>query len=75
MTSSKPYAWSQSRIRISPFTSLQQAKDAERRYTLAERKQTGTGQQTIGFSYTSSLKSMGRIPRSHGLYELGLKYK
>ncbi len=28
----------------------------------------------IGFTFVSSLKSMGRIPRSNGCYKLGNKY-
>jgi hypothetical protein len=31
--------------------------------------------KSIGFTGRSSLKSMGRIPRSSGCYELGNKYK
>lgn len=30
---------------------------------------------SIGFTARSSLKSMGRLPRSSGCYELGDKYK
>jgi hypothetical protein len=29
---------------------------------------------SIGFTYVSSLKSMGRIPRSNGCYVVGKKY-
>lgn len=29
----------------------------------------------VGFTFTSSLKSMGLIPRVDGTYELGEKYK
>lgn len=66
--SSRPFAWSLDRIKISPFPSLAKAKEAEKKYKQG-------GQKAIGFSYTSSLKSMGRIPRSSGVFQLGEKYK
>mgnify|MGYP006431420463 CR=1 FL=1 len=75
MSKKTKYAWNSNRIQKSPFPSLQSAKETEKRYMEAERKQKGSGQKTIGFSYTSSLKSMGRIPRSDGSYKLGEKYK
>lgn len=62
---STPFAWSSKRVAISPFSSLKQAKEAENKYKKGVN---------IGFSYTSSLKSMGRIPRSNSFYELGKKY-
>lgn len=69
MSSRRPFPWSLARINISPFPSLAKAKEAEKKY------KQGGGQKAIGFSYTSSLKSMGRIPRSSGFFELGEKYK
>jgi len=60
-----PYSWSSQRVSKSPFKSMADAKNAEKRYKAG---------QNIGFSYVSSLKSMGRIPRSNGSYELGQKY-
>lgn len=52
----------------SPFKDVSSAKQAERKWMR-------NGQKAIGFTATSSLKSMGRIPRSHGGYELGAKYQ
>ena len=70
MTSSSkktPYAWNVKRIQQSPFKDIHAAKQAEQHYL--------NGTKPIGFSYIASLKSMGRIPRSNGLYTLGAKYK
>jgi hypothetical protein len=44
---------------------MKRVKNAERKYK--------RGRQ-IGFTARSSLKSMGRIPRSSGCYVLGDKY-
>ena len=60
-----PYAWKSSAIKKSPFRKLEQAKDAERQYKAGK---------SIGFNAISSLKSLGRIPRSDGCYVLGAKY-
>jgi len=45
---------------------MTRVKKAERKY---KRR------SSIGFTARSSLKSMGRLPRSSGCYELGDKYK
>ncbi len=60
-----PYAWKSSSIKKSPFRKLERAKDAETKYKAG---------QSIGFTAISSLKSLGRIPRSDGCYVLGAKY-
>ena len=60
-----PYAWKSSSIKKSPFRKLKRAKDAETKYKAG---------QSIGFTAISSLKSLGRIPRSDGCYVLGAKY-
>lgn len=52
-------------VRKSPFRTMTRVKEAERKYKRGE---------SIGFTATSSLKSMGRIPRSSGCYVLGEKY-
>ena len=50
----------------SPFKTLKRARDAERRFYQGKK---------IGFTATSSLKSMGRVKRASGCYELGSKYR
>jgi hypothetical protein len=60
-----PYAWKSSSIKKSPFRKLKRAKDAETKYKAGK---------SIGFTAISSLKSLGRIPRSDGCYVLGAKY-
>jgi hypothetical protein len=61
-----PFPWQTRRVQKSPFRAMKQAKKAEATF-LAKR--------SIGFTATSSLKSMGRIPRSSGSYCLGAKYR
>lgn len=68
------YSWNIRFLRHSPFAKgnrtdaeiLRLAKSIQRKY------QQGV---TVPFSYVSSLKSMGRIPRSDGTYTLGDKYR
>ena len=62
----KPIAWSSMAVAISPFRTLERAKQAETSFKKGD---------SIGFTATSSLKSMGRIPRASGLYVIGDKYK
>ena len=50
----------------SPFRTVERLYDAERRFAAG---------RPIGFTARSSLKSMGRIPRADGCYELGKKYR
>jgi len=61
----KPYSLNTRKVARSPFRTINTARKAKKRYT---RK------QPIGFTATSSLKSMGVIPRASGCYELGAKY-
>lgn len=61
-----PYSVSKARSEISPMKSVEKVKKVLRRFKEGE---------AIGFTYTSSLKSMGLIPRSDGTYTLGDKYK
>jgi hypothetical protein len=60
-----PYKLSPQRVAISPFPTIQKASEALQKYHKNEK---------IGFTYISSLKSMGLIPRSNGQYILGKKY-
>jgi hypothetical protein len=62
----KPFPWNTANVARSPFRTLQTAKKAEKRFRSTRK---------IGFTAKSSLKSMGRIPRSSGCYQLGNKYK
>lgn len=61
-----PFSWQDRRVQKSPFRTLKRAKNAEAAF-FAKR--------SVGFTATSSLKSMGRIPRSSGNYCLGAKYR
>jgi hypothetical protein len=62
----KPIPWNSEAVAISPFKTLDKAKTAEKAFKKHE---------SIGFTATSSLKSMGRIPRASGHYEVGKKYQ
>lgn len=68
----KPYPIVDARVRKSPFmkvhTDVDEAKRHVRRLLL---KKGGE----IGFTYKSSLKSMGLLKRADGKYKLGEKYK
>ena len=61
----KPFSWKTRSVKKSPFKGLAAAKKAETAYW---------GKRKIGFTATSSLKAMGRIPRATGCYLLGPKY-
>ena len=65
-TSTKPFPINAKRVRKSPFKNIAKTLKAKRNF------QKG---KSIGFTKRSSLKSMGLIPRSSGLYELGAKYE
>ena len=60
-----PAALSRKRVRKSPFKTIAKTLKAERNFKAGK---------SIGFTKRSSLKSMGRIPRASGCYELGRKY-
>jgi hypothetical protein len=62
---SRPFPVNKSRVTKSPFSSVQKVKEALKKY---KRK------QSIGFTYVSSLKAMGLIPRANKKYELSKKY-
>ena len=61
----KPFSWKTRSVKKSPFKALAAAKKAESAYW---------GKRSIGFTATSSLKSMGRIPRASDCYVVGPKY-
>lgn len=63
---SKPFPWNKARVAQSPFKTMKRAQAAYDSWKKG---------MPIGFSATSSLKSMGRIPRASGKYELGEKYE
>ena len=72
-TREKPFPWNNKFIKLSPFytankTILLALEDAK-----AKEKAFNDGKK-IGFSWENSLKSMGRLPRKKGKYELGDKY-
>jgi hypothetical protein len=61
----KPFALNKSRVARSPMKTFENVLKSEKNF----RKGL-----SIGFTKVSSLKSMGRIPRSSGCYILGEKY-
>ena len=63
---SKPFPWNKARVAKSPFKTMKKAQ--------ASLKAWKEG-RPIGFTATTSLKSMGKIPRVSGKYELGEKYE
>ena len=63
---SKPFPWNKNRVKNSPFKTM---KKAQATYDSWKKG------NPIGFSANSSLKSMGKIPRASGKYELGEKYE
>ena len=63
---SKPFPWNKNRVKKSPFKTM---KKAQATYDSWKKG------NPIGFSANSSLKSMGKIPRASGKYELGEKYE
>lgn len=60
-----PFVINKSRVAKSPFSSIQKVKETIKKY------KTG---QSIGFTFVSSLKAMGLIPRANGKYEISKKY-
>ena len=60
-----PYSISPSRVKKSPFSSVDSVKKALRKYKRREQ---------IGFTQLSSLRSMGLVKRADGFYRLGNKY-
>jgi len=64
--SNKPFPIKKERVEISPFKTRSKLQQILEKYRKNEK---------VGFTYESSLKSMGLIPRNHGHYELGMKYQ
>lgn len=62
----RPFPVSAARAAQSPMKTVARVRDVLRRYRRGE---------SVGFTYVSSLKSMGLVPRAHGRYELGAKYR
>jgi hypothetical protein len=64
---SKPFSVKRKFVEISPFRgNMQLLKEKLEDYH--------KGGKQIGFTWVSSMKSMGLIPRSDGTYRLGEKY-
>lgn len=61
----KPFPMNEKRISKSPMKTIEKVKEVLKKYNNHEK---------IGFTYISSLKSLGLIPRSDGFYKLGEKY-
>jgi len=61
-----PYEWKTRSVMRSPFHTLEYAKKTLKNYKAGK---------PIGFTAHSSLKSMGKLPRSSGCYILGMKYR
>jgi hypothetical protein len=61
----KRQSWNTRRVSRSPFRTLARAKQTLKNYKNGK---------SIGFTATSSLKSMGIIPRASGCYSVGSKY-
>lgn len=66
MSQNKPFPYRDEWIRASPFKDKKTAMAIEKKYKHG---------QSIGFTALASLRSMGRLPRSSGVYMLGQKYK
>jgi hypothetical protein len=64
--SKRPYGLSPERIRKSPFKSPLKAKQALNDYKKGK---------SIGFTYVSSLKAMGLLPRTNGKFIISKKYQ
>jgi hypothetical protein len=75
MSQKKPYPIKDARVRISPFMKRKNQTIKEAKKVIREKEKAYQSGENIGFTYTSSLKSMGRIPRLDGTYTLGTKYK
>lgn len=64
-TRKQPYSISTKRVKKSPFKTVSNVKKTLKAYKKGKK---------IGFTKKSSLRSMGLIPRSNGVYKLGPKY-
>jgi hypothetical protein len=61
-----PFALNKKKVAKSPMKTLILVLSTEKKFRKG---------QPIGFTFVSSLKSMGRIPRANGCYTLGNKYR
>jgi hypothetical protein len=61
----RPFPIQKKRVEKSPFQSIVKVKEALKKYK---------NKKSIGFTYVSSLKAMGLIPRANKKYELSKKY-
>jgi hypothetical protein len=61
-----PFMVLKSRVSKSPFSSISRVREAIQKYKKGQK---------IGFTYVSSLKAMGLIPRAGGRYEVSKKYQ
>ena len=61
-----PFPYRKEWIRASPFKTKERVIQAENKYKKGI---------SIGFTALASLRSMGRIPRTNGMYLVGDKYK
>ncbi len=69
-----PFPITQKRVDASPFQNINTVRSVLDKY----HKKNGGGSSattSIGFTYISSLKSMGLLPRANGSYVLGQKYR
>jgi hypothetical protein len=65
----RPYVIQKWRVDKSPFRgNMKLVRDKISQYSNPKTR------SKVGFTFTSSLKSMGLIPRSDGSYKLGDKY-
>ena len=67
MERQRPFAMSVKRIAKSPFKTVQAVR------ACLARLRKGDGK--IGFTRIASLKAMGLLPRTNGMYMLGPKYR
>ena len=69
-----PFDVSANRVRLSPFARKKGRTTAEAMQLVQRATQRWHAGESVGFTYVSSLKSMGLIPRTDGRYRLGPKY-
>ena len=65
MSTTKPYPLKNTWIQASPFKNKESVLAAEKKYASGH---------SIGFTALASLRSMGRVKRSNGMYSVGPKY-
>lgn len=67
VTRRRPFAISTKRATKSPFKTVSAIRECLNRWRHGDR--------SIGFTRIASLKAMGLIPRSNGLYQISPKYQ